>query len=175
MIVSSVIQQCLYEGLSTFANRSRKKMIFPDSTLALTTLTLFFADTYAQWHPRVVPDTRTLDQIYAAAQKETGPLQVFFGGDGRDPCSLITTLHFLLIFQLCSGQSRRWRSVGMGSTIPKCGLEPHRRSVQVPRRSHRPRLFRKYPCRGRCRAPDIAGFPSLESREQAFILQAEEL
>ena len=64
-------------------------MTFPDSTLALTILTLFFTATCAQWVPNIAPDTRTFDQIYAAAQEETGPLQVFFGGDGMEPCSIV--------------------------------------------------------------------------------------
>ena len=65
------------------------RMVTPDSTFAVAILTLFFATTYAQWLPQVSPDTRTLDQIYTAAQEETGPLQVFFGGDGRELCSII--------------------------------------------------------------------------------------
>ena len=63
-------------------------------------LTLFLTATYAQWHPQVTPDTRTLDQIYAAAQEETGPLQVFFGGDGRQPCSFIKRLPPVLMFAI---------------------------------------------------------------------------
>ena len=55
----------------------------------IAVLTSLVTATCAQWHSQVTPDTRTLDQIYAAAQKESGPLQVFFGGDGRNPCSFI--------------------------------------------------------------------------------------
>ena len=50
----------------------------------IAVLTFLLTAAYAQWHPQVTPDTRTLDQIYAAAQEETGPLQVFFGGDGKN-------------------------------------------------------------------------------------------
>lgn len=39
----------------------------------------------AQWQPNVPLETRSLDEIYAAAQQESGndsqPLQVFWGGD----------------------------------------------------------------------------------------------
>lgn len=42
----------------------------------------------AQWHPNVPKETRSLDEIYTAAQQESGntsrPLQVFWGGDAGD-------------------------------------------------------------------------------------------
>ena len=76
------------------------RMTARHSTFALAVLTLLFTITCAQWLPQVSSDTRTLDQIYAAAQEETGPLQVFFGGDGREPCSIIKTRDLLLIFSI---------------------------------------------------------------------------
>ena len=58
-------------------------MHYLDFKIELVALIISSAAIKAQYLPRVTPDTRSLDQIYAAAQNETGPLQVFFGGDGR--------------------------------------------------------------------------------------------
>lgn len=40
-------------------------------------------------YPSVEIDSRSLDDIYAAAKQESGPLQVFWGGDGKCPDSLL--------------------------------------------------------------------------------------
>lgn len=41
----------------------------------------------------IVVDNRTLDEIYAAAQKESGELTVFWGGDGNSCITLLVSFN----------------------------------------------------------------------------------
>ena len=45
-------------------------------------ISLLFKSTSAQWASNVPIDSRSLDEIYQSASKESGPLTVLWGGDG---------------------------------------------------------------------------------------------
>lgn len=53
----------------------------------LLTWVLHFGATSAQWTSQVPVETRSLDEIYLAAQKENASLIVAFGADGKTQSS----------------------------------------------------------------------------------------
>ena len=51
--------------------------------IASTVLVALATRVQAQWTPNVPVENRTLDEIYQAAQEESGSLTVLWGGDGE--------------------------------------------------------------------------------------------
>lgn len=71
-----------FHFISTEPNPNRN-MVYLKRLLALSSL---LSLGQAQWSRNVPLETRTLDEIYEAAKKESGPLIVSSGGDGKYPC-----------------------------------------------------------------------------------------
>ena len=58
--------------------------------VATSAIFLVQSAVYAQWQPNIPVETRTLDEIYQAAQAERcNQLRVAAGGDGTSPLPLI--------------------------------------------------------------------------------------
>ncbi|KAB8223366.1 hypothetical protein BDV33DRAFT_228511 [Aspergillus novoparasiticus] len=75
-------------------------MVYLKPLLALSSL---LSLGQAQWSPNVPLETRSLDEIYEAAKKESGPLVVSSGGDGKYSCGCYPYL--LLIAYLAGNQN----------------------------------------------------------------------
>ena len=91
--------------------------------------------------PSVPIDSRSLSDIYAAAQKENGVLRVVHGGDGMNLRPLILGGSFKVTdTQFCRTKPSRCLVQRIRREIPQGEGQPHGRSLQVPRRPNQPSL-----------------------------------
>lgn len=91
--------------------------------------------------PSVPIDSRSLSDIYAAAQKENGVLRVVHGGDGMNLGPLILGGSFKVTDTLDSAERNQADALfNAFREIPQGEGQPHGRSLQVPRRPNQPSL-----------------------------------